>query len=74
MYTFSRDLGVHIDGFISIVAHTIVVGANSDNKISDKRADCFLAAHFASQAALRLMKPGNDVRILYCINNNYYLY
>ncbi|VVC40139.1 Hypothetical protein CINCED_3A000470 [Cinara cedri] len=54
------DLAVHIDGFISIVAHTIVVGISSDNKINDKRADCFLAAHFASQAALRLMRPGND--------------
>lgn len=67
IYTFSRDLGVHIDGFISIVAHTVVVGASSENKINNKRADCFVAAHFASQAALRLMRPGNDVNILYYI-------
>jgi methionine aminopeptidase len=58
-----RDLGVHLDGFISMIAHTIVVGANSDNKITDKKANCFLAAHYASQAALRLMRPGNDVSI-----------
>ncbi|KAL4121348.1 hypothetical protein QTP88_013878 [Uroleucon formosanum] len=54
------DLGVHLDGFISMIAHTVVVGANSENKITDKRANCFLAAHYASQAALRLMRPGND--------------
>jgi len=46
-----------------MIAHTIVVGANSDNKITDKKANCFLAAHYASQAALRLMRPGNDVSI-----------
>lgn len=54
------DLGVHIDGFISMVAHSIVVGANSENKVTGKKANCFLAAHYASQAALRLMRPGND--------------
>lgn len=64
MYTISRDLGVHLDGFISMIAHTVVVGANSENKITDKRANCFLAAHYASQAALRLMRPGNDVSII----------
>ncbi|KAF0763391.1 proliferation-associated protein 2G4 [Aphis craccivora] len=54
------DLGVHLDGFISMIAHTVVVGANPDNKVTDKKANCFLAAHYASQAALRLMRPGND--------------
>lgn len=48
-----------------MIAHTIVVGANTENKITDKKANCFLAAHYASQAALRLMRPGNDVRIIY---------
>lgn len=52
-----------------MVAHTVVVGANSDNKITDKRANCFLAAHFASQAALRLMRPGNDVSIIQILEN-----
>ena len=27
-FFFSRDLGVHIDGFIAVVGHTIVVGAS----------------------------------------------
>lgn len=46
-----------------MIAHTIIVGANSDTKITGKKANCFLAAYYASQAALRLMKPGNEVRI-----------
>ncbi|XP_018579269.1 proliferation-associated protein 2G4 [Anoplophora glabripennis] len=54
------DLGVHIDGFIAVVAHTIVIGASSENKVTGRKADAILAAHFASQAALRLLKPGNE--------------
>ncbi|KAF2900522.1 hypothetical protein ILUMI_05671, partial [Ignelater luminosus] len=54
------DLGAHIDGFIAVVAHTIVVGSCSENKIVGKKADVILAAHYASQAALRLLKPGNE--------------
>lgn len=65
MYFFS-DLGAHIDGFIAVVAHTIVIGASSENKVTGRKADVILAAHFASQAALRLIKPGNDT---YTITN-----
>lgn len=54
------DLGVHIDGFIAVVAHTVVVGAEPDKKITGRKADVILAAHYASQAALRLLKPGNE--------------
>lgn len=54
------DLGAHIDGFIAVVAHTIVVGADPVKKISGRKADAILAAHHASQAALRLLKPGNE--------------
>lgn len=55
------DLGVHIDGFISLAAHTIVVG---DAPVEGKKADVIHAAYNALQAALRLLKPGqknNDV-------------
>ncbi|KAJ9580445.1 hypothetical protein L9F63_024381 [Diploptera punctata] len=54
------DLGAHVDGFIAVVAHTVVLGASSESKVSGRRADVVLAAHFASQAALRLLKPGNE--------------
>ncbi|XP_055626006.1 proliferation-associated protein 2G4 [Toxorhynchites rutilus septentrionalis] len=54
------DLGAHIDGFIAVAAHTIVVGAKPDNKCKGRAADVVLAAYHASQAALRLMKDGTS--------------
>ena len=54
------DLGAHIDGFIAVVAHTLVVGATGDSPVTGKKADAILAAHLASEAALRLVKPGNE--------------
>jgi hypothetical protein len=57
-----------VDGFIAVVAHTIVLGATSEAKVTGRRADVILAAHYSSQAALRLLKPGNDVCMLSCCN------
>lgn len=54
------DLGAHVDGFIAVVAHTIVLGSSESNKVTGRKADAMLAAHYASQAALRLLKPGNQ--------------
>lgn len=62
-----RDLGAHIDGFIAVVAHTIVIGSSSATKVTGRKADVVLAAHFASQAALRLLKPGTEVRFSYIL-------
>ena len=56
------DLGAHIDGFIAVVAHTVVVGSSKDNKVKGRAADAIMAAHLASEAALRLVKPGNEVK------------
>ena len=58
---FSRDLGVQIDGFIALAAHTIVVRAPVKDAapVDGRKADAILAAHNALQAALRLMRPGN---------------
>jgi len=57
-------MGAHIDGFIAVVAHTIVVGFDpaSGTKVSGRKADVILAAHYASEAALRLVKPTLEVR------------
>ena len=60
-FAFS-DLGAHIDGFCAVAAHTIVVGASADNKVTGRKADCIMAAHLAAEAALRLIKPGSEVR------------
>ncbi|EDW69745.1 proliferation-associated protein 2G4 [Drosophila virilis] len=54
------DLGGHIDGFIAVAAHTIVVGAGADQKISGRQADVILAAYWSVQAALRLLKSGSS--------------
>jgi curved DNA binding protein len=56
------DLGCHIDGYIAVVAHTIVVGATREKKVTGQRADCILAAYYAAEAALRLIKP-NETNI-----------
>lgn len=54
------ELGAHIDGFMALVAHTLIVGASKDKKVTGKKADVVLAAYYASQAALRLLKPGEE--------------
>lgn len=61
LFVLVRDLGAHVDGFIAVVAHTLVLGASPTSKVTGRKADVVLAAHFASQAALRLLRPGNEV-------------
>lgn len=58
------DLGAHIDGFIAVAAHTVVAKASATEKVTGRAADVILATYWASQAALRLLKPGTGVRIL----------
>lgn len=53
------DLGVHIDGFIACAAQTIVVGATCEEPITGRKADVLLAAYYAAEIALRLVKAGN---------------
>ncbi|XP_051516676.1 proliferation-associated protein 2G4-like [Myxocyprinus asiaticus] len=54
------DLGVHVDGFISSVAHSFVVGATKEAPVTGRKADVIKAAHLCAEAALRLVKPGNQ--------------
>ncbi len=54
------DLGVQINGFAAVTAHTIVV---STGVVTGRAADTILAAYNAIQAAVRLMYPEK--------NNNY---
>merc|ERR1712226_461985 len=54
------DFGVHIDGFIACVGHTVVIGASKENKITGRKADVLLAAYYAAEIAQRLVKPGNN--------------
>lgn len=52
------DLGVHIDGFMALVAHTAVLGAGAAAPVVGPAADVIAAAHQAAEVALRLIKPG----------------
>lgn len=54
------DMGCHIDGFIAVAAHTFVVGATKDKKVTGRKADVILAAYNAAEAALRHLKPGSS--------------
>eukprot|EP00981_Chlorochromonas_danica_P013941 scaffold7151_cov159-Ochromonas_danica.AAC.4 len=55
------DMGVHIDGFIAAVAHTVVVG--DDSALSPERRavrdNVISAAYTAAEVAVRTLKPGN---------------
>jgi len=53
------ELGVHIDGYAGVVAHSLVVGATAENPATGGLADAVLAAHNCAEAALRLIKAGN---------------
>jgi len=52
------NLGVHIDGHIAVVGHTVLALA-STQQVEGRKADVICAAHFAAEAALRLLRPGN---------------
>lgn len=54
------DLGAHIDGYAAVLAHSFVVGASKDNKVTGRKADVIMAAHLASEAATRLVRPANE--------------
>eukprot|EP01104_Vermistella_antarctica_P008114 TRINITY_DN202_c0_g1_i1.p1 TRINITY_DN202_c0_g1~~TRINITY_DN202_c0_g1_i1.p1 ORF type:complete len:425 (-),score=143.23 TRINITY_DN202_c0_g1_i1:136-1410(-) len=53
------DLGAHIDGCISVVAHTTICTANPTEPVKGRTADAICAAHLAAEAAVRLLRPGN---------------
>lgn len=54
------DMGGHIDGYIAVVAHSLVVGASKENPITGPAADVMHAAHQAASVALRLVVPGGE--------------
>lgn len=54
------DMGGHIDGYIAVVAHSLIVGASKENPVTGPAADCMHAAYQAAQVALRLVVPGGE--------------
>ncbi len=51
-------LAAHIDGYVSVVAHTIIATDKPTEVVGGKAADVVCAAYFASEAALHLMRAG----------------
>mmetsp|Transcript_37138 Transcript_37138/g.116234 ORF Transcript_37138/g.116234 Transcript_37138/m.116234 type:complete len:405 (+) Transcript_37138:606-1820(+) len=53
------DLGVHVDGYIGVVAHTHVCTAAAEAlPVTGKKADAMMAAWTASELAHRMFKEG----------------
>lgn len=58
------DLGCHLDGFVAQAAHTIVVSADPNSKVSGRKAEVILAAYNAFRAAQRLIKEmGTNTKV-----------
>jgi methionine aminopeptidase len=51
-------VGAHIDGFASVSAETLVVGASAETPVTGPRADAIKAAWTAAEVAQRLIKVG----------------
>lgn len=54
------DMGGHIDGYIAVVAHSLVVGATKESPVTGPAADVMHAAYQAAAVALRLVIPGGE--------------
>jgi len=58
------DLGVHVDGYCAVVAHTLLCAADAGSGITGRKADVVMAAWTAAECAQRMLKDGcsnNDV-------------
>ena len=51
------DLGVHVDGYCAVVAHTLLCTAG-DAAVDGRKADVIMAAWTAAEAAQRMLKDG----------------
>lgn len=61
-------MGAHIDGFIGVVAHTVVVSdkhAAEMEPLSGEQAKVFKAAHQAAELCARAVKPGEEVSCVF---------
>lgn len=62
------DLGVHIDGYIAVVAHTVIVGTPAE-PITGARAQVFHAASALAKLTTKMLKPGNtNVQVAEALN------
>ena len=62
------DLGAHIDGFIAVAAHSVLVQGEAKSPVEGQAADVLQAANTALEAALRLIRPGKLVSEVCCLS------
>lgn len=55
------DLGIHVDGYCSQVAHTIQVTENGELAEGEKATQVITAAYNIMKTAMRKMRPGSSV-------------
>lgn len=65
------DVGCHVDGYIAVVAHTVVVGVTTVTSgdippapLEGSTADVMNAAYAAAEVALKLIKPNNTNKMV----------
>jgi len=51
-------MGAHVNGYPSLAAHTVIATANPTQPTTGRKADAIAAAHYCSEAVLRLLRPG----------------
>ncbi|KAJ2779274.1 hypothetical protein H4R18_004115, partial [Coemansia javaensis] len=56
------DVGAHIDGHIAAAAHTTVATDSPSVAVAGRRADAICAAYYASEVAVRMIRPGQSAR------------
>jgi len=54
------DLGAHIDGFVAVTAHTLLV-QGAAGPVTGPAADVIMAAQTCAEVAMRMVKPGKMV-------------
>jgi methionyl aminopeptidase len=52
------DLGAHVDGYVSTVAHTVVLMGDMNAPVTGAQADVMKAVVTAGEAAIRKLRPG----------------
>jgi|LauGreDrversion2_3_1035106.scaffolds.fasta_scaffold187416_1 methionine aminopeptidase len=55
------DLGVHVDGYVALVAKTVVVGGTKP--VTGRAADAIMACKTASEVILRMLQPGINPKL-----------
>ena len=54
-WSVGSDLGAHVDGYVALVASTVVIG---EPEVTGRKADAIQACKVASDAIIRLLQPG----------------